>query len=117
MSKGNLLFLNISKAVNVIEEGILALDKESTFLYVKEEGNKNIFIEELKNKLSGYEFKILDSTQFHLGRKNGIDVSLFKNDLKGIPKIIDNKTVYSGHEKLPHEGSCSEKGILIFDNI
>ena len=88
MSKGNLLFLNISKAVNVIEEGILALDKESTFLYVKEEGNKNIFIEELKNKLSGYEFKILDSTQFHLGRKNGIDVSLFKNDLKGIPKII-----------------------------
>lgn len=116
MSEGNLRFVTYEKAVKLIEEESDP-SLRSTTLLIKSKEKKSLFINKLKSKLHDAEVCVLDSRNYRFGKRVRDDVSDYANDLKGIPTIIDGRTVFPGSIDLPKEGSCKENGILIFDEV
>lgn len=133
MSEGNLPVITYKRIVDEIIKDEMAKDikylqlkdesdhriTNTTFttLLIKSKEKKHLFLEELKSKLTDTELCILDSTKYKVGKRVGSDLSGYANDLRGVPEIIDERTVFLGNIDLPRADSCKENGILIFDGV
>lgn len=122
MSEGNLpltTYEEVIEDIEYIQEKQEPLDSTliNTILLIKSKEKKNLFLEELKSKLTDTELCILDSRKYRFGKRVGLDVSDYANDLRGIPEIVDGRSAFLGNIDLPRAGSCKEKGILIFDEV
>lgn len=125
MSEGNLPIITYERITEEIIEDMEYFQQEdevdssliNTTLLIKSKEKKNLLLEELKSKLTDAELCILDSRKYKFGKRVGLDVSEYANDLRGIPEIVDGRSAFLGNIDLPRTGSCKDKGILIFDEV
>lgn len=113
----NLSKLSRKKAVEFIEDAINTKEIENITFLIESEEEKKLFIEDIKLNMNNTSICILDSRRYNLGQRLGIDLSSYENDLRGIPKIVSERTIFPGSIDLPQENLGENNGILIFDNI